>query len=116
MLEINTLEDIAALRESTDVECKLAQGRDKKGAFPKDAWESYSAFANTQGGDIFLGLRELPDTSFELAGITNTQKVLDEFWTGVRNKEKVSADIMRDRWAKVIEIDELNGLIVRIFV
>ena len=108
MLEINTLEDIAALRESTDVECKLAQGRDKKGAFPKDAWESYSAFANTQGGDIFLGLRELPDTSFELAGITNTQKVLDEFWTGVRNKEKVSADIMRDRWAKVIEIDELN--------
>lgn len=28
MLEIDSLEDIAALRESVDVECKLAQGRD----------------------------------------------------------------------------------------
>lgn len=38
MLEIDSLEDIAALRESVDVECKLAQGRDGKGALPKEFW------------------------------------------------------------------------------
>jgi len=38
MLEINTLDDIAALRESLDIECKLAQGRDGKGALPKDMY------------------------------------------------------------------------------
>ena len=32
MLEVSSLEDIAAMRESVDVECKLAQGRDGKGA------------------------------------------------------------------------------------
>ncbi|MDM7480772.1 MAG: hypothetical protein P3W96_001975 [Halomonas sp.] len=49
MLEIASLEDIVALRESVEVECKLAQGRDGKGALPWDFWETYSAFANTQG-------------------------------------------------------------------
>lgn len=63
-----------ALRESVDIECKLAQGKDGKGAFPKDAWETYSAFANSSGGDIFLGLREKKDGHFELKGIHNTQK------------------------------------------
>lgn len=40
MLDVNSVDDIAALRESQDVECKLAQGRDGKGALPKDFWET----------------------------------------------------------------------------
>lgn len=106
MLEIDSLEDIAALRESVDVECKLAQGRDGKGALPKDFWETYSAFANTQGGDIFLGIRERSGGQFELAGVSNPQKVIDELWTSLNNLQKVSANLLRDRWVRVIEIDE----------
>ena len=105
MLTISTLEDIAALRESADVECKLAQGRDKKGAFPKDAWETYSAFANTEGGNLFLGLKEKADRSFELAGVVDPQKVLDEFWTSINNRQKVSTNIVRERWVRTFEID-----------
>lgn len=78
MLEIDSLEDIAALRESVDLECKLAQGHDGKGALPKEFWPTYSAFANTQGGDIFLGVREKSGGRFELAGVADPQKVLDE--------------------------------------
>ncbi len=114
MLEISTVEDITALRESSDVECKLAQGRDGKGRLPKDMWETYSAFANTQGGDIFLGLKEKKDQSFELAGIENTQKVLDELWTGLNNKQKVSGNILRDRWVNVLVIEGKN--IIQIYV
>ena len=58
MLEITTLADIAALRENSEVECKLATGKDGKGALPRDFWETYSAFANSYGGDILLGVRE----------------------------------------------------------
>lgn len=36
MLEIITLADIAALPENFEVECKLAVGKDGKGALPKD--------------------------------------------------------------------------------
>lgn len=105
MLEIDSLEDIAALRESVDVECKLAQGRDGKGALPKEFWPTYSAFANTQGGDIFLGVREKSGGRFELAGVADPQKVLDELWTGLNNTQKVSANLLRDRWVRVLEIE-----------
>jgi predicted HTH transcriptional regulator len=105
MYEISTLEDISALKESVDVECKLAQGRDKKGKLPKDFWETYSAFANTQGGDVFLGIREKEDGVFELASIEEPQKVIDELWTSVNNPQKASACVLRDRWVRIITIE-----------
>ncbi|WP_448216519.1 AlbA family DNA-binding domain-containing protein [Endozoicomonas sp. 2B-B] len=105
MLIIETLEDIAAMRESVDVECKLAQGRDGKGAIPKDMWETYCAFANTEGGDIFLGLEEKSGHRFVLEGITDTPKVLKEFWDTLNNPQKVSACIIRDPLVKVLEIE-----------
>lgn len=108
MLEITTVEDIAALTESFEIECKLAQGRDGKGALPKDFWETYSAFANTHGGDVFLGLKERKDKSFELAGIDDPQKVIDELWTGLNNPQKVSGNILRERWIKVLKVDGIN--------
>ena len=106
--DIITLDDIAILRESAEVECKLAQGQDKKGKLPKDVWGSYSAFANTQGGHIFLGLGELDDGSFELAGIVNTQKVLDELWTSLRNPQTINIDILTEQSIEVITFDDLN--------
>ena len=105
MLEINSLADISALRESVDVECKLAQGRDGKGALPNDIWETYSAFANTAGGDIFLGLKENKDGSFDLQSVENTDKVLESFWNNVNNTQKVSVNLLRERLVKVIKID-----------
>lgn len=114
MLEITTLDDIAALQESFDIECKLAQGRDGKGALPKDFWETYSAFANTQGGDIILGVKEKKDQTFELAGVENTQKVLDELWTCLNNPQKVSGNILRERWIKVFNIEGRNIIQVHV--
>jgi ATP-dependent DNA helicase RecG len=89
-----TLEDIAAVRETWNIECKLAQGRDGHGALPHDIWETYSAFANTQGGDIFLGLRELGPGKYELAGIRDAQKVIAEFMAGVNDTRVVSANVL----------------------
>ncbi|MGP9499170.1 RNA-binding domain-containing protein [Halomonas sp. AOP43-D1-4] len=105
MIEIYSVEDIAALKESVDVECKLAAGQDGKGKLPKDFWETYSAFANTYGGDVFLGIRERSAGQFELSGIVNPHKVIDELWTGLNNPQKVSSSVLRDRWVKVVEID-----------
>lgn len=114
MLEIDSLEDIAALRESVEVECKLAQGRNGDGALPKDFWPTYSAFANTDGGDVFLGIRERSDGRFELAGLADPQKVVDELWTGVNNPQKVSANVLRPDGVQVIEIDGLSIVRVRV--
>lgn len=106
MTAIFTLDDIKALKETWQVECKLALGRDGTGALPEDIWETYSAFANTQGGDIFLGLRELGPGAYELAGIPNPQKVQREFLDGVENPRIVSANVLCIDSVAILQIDQ----------
>ena len=80
MLEIKTLDDISALSENFEVECKLAAGKDGKGELPKDFWPTYSAFSNSYGGDVILGIKEAQN-GFKLNGIINLQKVMDDLWS-----------------------------------
>jgi predicted HTH transcriptional regulator len=105
MLEVSTLADIAALRENFEVECKLAVGKDGKGALPKDFWETYSAFANTYGGDILLGVREKKNHRFEVVGVEDTVKVLNDLWTSLNNPQKVSANLLTESMVQVLEIE-----------
>jgi ATP-dependent DNA helicase RecG len=94
MTALHSLEDISALKETWQIECKLALGRYGEGTLPEDVWETYSAFANTNGGDIFLGLRELGPGNYELAGIPNPQRVVDEFIAGLNDSGRVSANVL----------------------
>jgi len=103
---ITTIKNIQNLSESIELECKLATGRDGKGALPKKTfWETYSAFANTDGGTILLGVRENKDHSFEIEGITDTQKILDELWTSVANSETISCNLLQDENVQILTID-----------
>ena len=106
--------DLAILTEGIDIECKLAIGQDGNGTLPKDFWESYSAFANTFGGDIYLGIKELKNHQFEAIGINNTEKVLSELWTGVNNEELISCNLLNDDSVRIITVD--NAQIIHVHV
>ena len=89
------IEDINSLQESVEVECKLAGGRGGKGAVPLDMWETYSAFANTRGGTILLGIKEKKG-NFTLEGITNPAPLVKNIVDTVNNPNKVSCNLLSE--------------------
>lgn len=95
MPEINTIADLELLRETVDLECKLAAGRDGLGAVPESFWATYSAMANTQGGVVLLGIRER-NGQFEVAGIAHPAKVRQDLFNVLNNRNKVSVNLLRD--------------------
>ena len=104
---IHSISDIKVLSEGIDLECKLAAGRDNKGELPKKTfWETYSAFANTNGGIILLGVKEEKNHSFSIVGIGDTQKILDELWAAVNNPQTISCNLLSEEMVSVIAIDD----------
>ena len=101
------------LLEGHDFEAKLARGRDGQGEVPRSMWETYSAFANTQGGVILLGVQEKAG-SLVLVGLPNGQRVVEQLWNDVNNKTCVSANLLRDQDVSVV--DEGGVALVRINV
>ncbi|MDF7798704.1 putative DNA binding domain-containing protein [Pontiellaceae bacterium B1224] len=106
--DIHMIDDIELLRESVDLECKLAIGRNGQGALPQDFWPTYSSFANTNGGVVLLGVRERKN-HFSIEGIENPEKVRKELFDGANNPKTVSSCLVTD--AMVSEV-LLQGKII----
>ena len=93
--------EIEEWAEGLDVEIKLAAGRDRRGELPKDFFESYVAMANTAGGCIFLGIKELSGR-FEVVGIEDVAKVQKELWDNLNNRQKVNLNLLTDSMVAVV--------------
>ena len=114
MINNITCQELLDLRENYQFEVKSAQGQNGKGEVPKDVWESYSAMANSEGGLILLGAKELKDGSLEFLGIKNIEKVQKEFWTIVNNRQKISYNILSPIDVKVLVCEEKALLLINI--
>lgn len=113
MINIQSIADLELLRESVDLECKLALGRDGLGALPEDFWPTYSAFANTEGGVVMLGVRE-KQGQFIIEGITNVVKVRKELFDSLNNRQKVSANLLTDAHAREVILEGRTLLVIEI--
>lgn len=100
---------VMTLRENGQLEAKRA-----KGGVPESIWETYSAFANTNGGLIILGAEEGPKGEVEYVGVPNPKQLVKKFWDGVHNPSKVSANILTDDSITIETINDCD--IIRIQV
>ena len=90
--------------ERVTLECKRA-----KAEVPKSVWQTYSAFANTIGGLILLGVDENRIEKdilnrFLITGVDDAQKIVTDFWNTV-NSDKVSENILTDGDVDVVNVE-----------
>lgn len=79
------------MREGNRLEAKRA-----KGGLPHSLWETYSSFANTEGGLILLGVSEHEDHSLYITGVDDARNMAQDFWNMVHDPSKVSAVVLSD--------------------
>jgi predicted HTH transcriptional regulator len=89
-----TVADLEALREGWDFEAKRAAGRDGLGKVPDSMWETVSAFANTRGGIIALGVAQEADGRLRVEGLGDPERVERELWDLLQNRQKISANLL----------------------
>ena len=59
---------------------------------PRSAYETVSAFANTEGGHLVLGVRK-SGQDVEIVGVLDVDKVQGDFLTTLRQRDKISVDV-----------------------
>lgn len=96
------------LSESCELECKKAAGRTGNGEIPKDFWPTVSAFANTHGGVILLGIEEKPIGEFRVSGITEPERLLTDLFNNFNNQQKISCNMVKDSDVQVINVEGKN--------
>ena len=102
--------DISQWRENNRLEAKKAQG-----GLPESIWETYSAFANTEGGLILLGVGENDaDRGFYPVRLADPAQLLEEFWERVNDPAVVSENILSADDARLVTAEGMPVVAIRV--
>jgi ATP-dependent DNA helicase RecG len=108
IMTIEELLEALKLGEDQDLEFKAAQG-----GLPRSAWETVSAFANTTGGTIVLGVAER-DGKFEIVGVNKPQTLIKDFWDTHNSPQKINYPICRDSDVTALTVGEHTVICIQI--
>ena len=107
-MDIETLLDRINLGEDQDIEFKSADG-----GLPNEIWKTVSAFANTDGGYIVLGVTENRN-KFDISGVRNPNILIKEFWNNHNNPQKLSLSICSNSDLQTLRIEGHNLVIIKV--
>ena len=94
-------------QENNRIEAKKALG-----GLPHSLWETYSAFANTLGGVILLGVEELKDKSLRAVDLPQPEKLVAEFWEILADNNKVSVNLLRPQHVRIEEVEGKRIIVI----
>lgn len=103
------LHEILMLEEDSEIELK--SGKDK---IPLSLFETYSAFANTKGGIIYLGIQENKHPPHVFEGVINAKQKRKNLFDLFNNKQKVSCSVVNEEDVSILSFPD--GDLIRIVV
>ena len=102
--------DLRQYRENNRLEAKKAQG-----GLPRSIWETYSAFANTDGGLILLGVVEnKEDKSFSAVPLEDPSQLAADFWNTLCIPGVVSVNLLQPQDIQVVESQGYEIVVIHI--
>lgn len=101
------MDNLKLLKEGLHIEMKEA----KKGV-PQSVYETVSAFANTDGGDIYLGVKENKTGPNEIIGIRSYAEYKKDLLNTINNPQKISSPILSDSSFEEIKTAEGETVMV----
>lgn len=102
-MDITDIKTLLSTGERINLEVKKGEN-----SIPKSVWETYSAFANTIGGYILLGVSEEKGAkdggSYTVTGVEKPNKLKKELFDTL-NSDKVNTNILTDSDVQVVDYD-----------
>lgn len=114
MLTLTDIKDLLVKGEHLTLECKRCENK-----LPNSLWETYSAFANSNGGYILLGIEEKrtesdPNKRFSIQGVANPDKLIIDFWNLVNDPNKVNVNLLTDNDVQAIALDDKQIIVIHV--
>ena len=101
--------NIEKYKENNRLEAKAAAV-----GLPKSLWTTYSAFANTNGGIILLGVTEDAQHQLHVEGVNDADALVIDFWNIINNQSKISINVLNDKDVIVREFDGKKIIIISV--
>ena len=114
MMEKKDIYNILNKGERVTLECKKAEN-----SVPKSFWETYSAFANTNGGTVLLGVSEDMTEKdrakrYEVTGVNDADKICKDLWNTINSNEKVNINLLHNENVQVANVDGKDIIVITV--